>query len=177
MRTKSVVAAVVTTAIAAGAAGAAVGQDTAGPPTGSFTFEVAIPMGVKHREGINPAVPRDRTRPKIADMLAGNADLLTDGKVTGRTHHVEVTTFTPRAKRYRGKGVWHWFDMHDFGGGNLLFTECFAEDSPTDNPCAVTGGTGRYAGARGSAVVQFAKARENRKERTVTVPIAVTFVP
>ena len=176
MRTKSVVAAVVTTAIAAGAAGAAVGQDTAGPPTGSFTFEVRM-NAAKHRDGINPAVPRDRTRPKIADMLAANADILTDGKVTGRGHHVEVTTFTPRTKRYRGRAVAHWFDMHDFGGSNLLFMECFAEDSPTDNPCAVTGGTGRYAGARGSAVVQFSKGRENRKERTFTVHIEVTFMP
>jgi hypothetical protein len=176
MRTKSVVAAVVTTAIAAGAAGAAVGQDTGGPPTGSFTFELRM-NAAEHRSGINPSAPRDRTRPKIADMLAGNADLLTDGKVTGRSHHMEVTTFTPRTKRYRGRAVAHWFDMHDFRGGNMLFTECFAEDSPTDNPCVVTGGTGRYAGARGSAVVQFAKGRENRKEQTFTVPIEVTFVP
>ena len=51
------------------------------------------------------------------------------------------------------------------------------EDSPTNNNCAVVGGTGRYAGARGTAVEDFVNVVEDKKEKTFTLPVNVTFVP
>ena len=65
----------------------------------------------------------------------------------------------------------------DFGAGNFLFAQCVREDSPTNNNCAVIGGTGRFSGARGSAVEDSIHGVEDKKNRTFTYTVTVTFLP
>jgi hypothetical protein len=159
----------------AGAATIAGGQSSAGPPTGTLSFKVRIGPQA-NRQGINPAVPRDKKRPKVADLQAGNADVLSmDGQIIGRAHNFDITTFEG-AKKYKGKAVTVGNSVIDLGGGNFLFAQCVREDSPTNNNCAVIGGTGRYAGARGSAVEDSAHGVEDKKAKTFTFPVTVTFV-
>ena len=164
-------------------AASAVGQGTGGTvgegARGTFEFALFFREAqAQRRTGVNPAVPRGKNRPKIADMLAGNADLLVGGRRAGINYHYEINTHAgPRTRRYRGGAVQTHTDIYDFGNGNLLFMACKAEDAPTDNHCAVIGGTGRYTGARGSAVQSFERAKEDRRARTFTLPVTVTFVP
>ena len=160
----------------AGAATIAGGQGSAAPPTGTLAFQIRFTQQTS-RQGINPAVPRNKKRPKVADLMAGNADVLsTEGQKIGRAHGFDVTTFEG-AKKYEGKAIHLETSVVDFGGGNFLFAHCVAEDSPTNNNCAIVGGTGRFAGARGSAVEDFGHAVEDKKNKTFTVTVTVTFVP
>ena len=78
--------------------------------------------------------------------------------------------------RYKGKALAISNTVYDFGGGNFLFTQCVREDSATNNLCAVVGGTGRFAGARGSAVEDFTHGVEDKKNKTFTGPVIVTFL-
>jgi hypothetical protein len=177
MKKRSLLAAgVVTLAVGAGAATIAGGQGSAGPPTGSLSFKVQI--SPKHnQQGINPAVPRDKKRPKVADLLAGDADVLSmDGQKIGKAHNFDITTFEG-AKKYKGKAISIGNAVVDFGGANFLFVQCIREDSPTNNNCAVIGGTGRFSGARGSAVEDSVHGVEDKKNKTFTFPVTVTFVP
>jgi hypothetical protein len=176
MRKRSL-AAVGAAAVALGVAGATVaGGQGAGPPTGTLTFQVRF-KDQRNLSGINPAVPRNKKRPKVADLIADNVELLsTAGQRMGKGHDFQVTTFEG-ARKYRGKAVTVGNAVADFGNGDLLFLQCLREDSPTNNNCAVSGGTGRYAGARGSAVEDTTHGVEDKKKRTFTFPITVTFVP
>jgi hypothetical protein len=177
MRKRSI-AAVGAAAVAFGVAGATVagGQGSAGPPTGTLSFQVRA-KEQRNLSGINPAVPRNKKRPKVADLFADNVDILsTAGQRIGKGHDFQVTTFEG-ARKYKGKAVSIGNAVADFGNGDLLFFQCLREDSPTNNNCAVSGGTGRYAGARGSAVEDFVNGVEDRKKRTFTFTITVTFVP
>jgi hypothetical protein len=178
-RRSFVVLGAITLALGAGAGAAATiagGQGSAGPPTGTLSFKVRIGPE-SNRQGINPAVPRDKKRPKVADLSAANADVLSmDGQTIGRAHDFDVTTFEG-AKKYKGKAISYGNSVIDFGGGNFLFAQCIREDSPTNNNCAVTGGTGRFAGARGSAVEDSLHAVEDKKNKTFTFTVTVTFVP
>jgi hypothetical protein len=165
-------------ALALGAGGAAIagGQGKAGPPTGTLSFKVQI-KDQRNLHGINPAVPRNKKRPKVADLSAANAPVFSiGGRRIGRAHNFEVTTFEG-AKKYKGKAVTIGNIVFDFGHGNLLFAQCVREDSPTNNNCAIIGGTGRYSGARGSAVEDTAHGVENKKKKTFTYPVNVTFLP
>jgi len=175
-RRSLVVAGAVTLVVGAGAATMAGGQGSAGPPTGTLSFKVQA-TDQASRGGINPAVPRDKKRPKVADLMAGNADVLSmDGQRIGKAHNLDVTTFEG-AKKYKGKAVSIGNAVVDFGGGNFLFAQCLREDSPANNGCAIIGGTGRYSGARGSAVEDYTHAVEDRKSRTYTFTVTVTFLP
>jgi hypothetical protein len=164
-------------AIGAGAVGSTIaGGQGAGPPTGTLSFKVQA-TSASNRGGINPAVPRDKKRPKVADLLAGNADLLTmDGKKVGKAHNFDVTTYEG-AKKYKGKAISMGNAVADFGSGNFLFAQCIREDSPSNNSCAIIGGTGIYAGARGTAVEDYTHAVEDKKNKTLTFTVNVTFVP
>lgn len=163
-------------ALAAGVTTIAGGQGGAGPPTGTLTFKVQVTMQ-PNRHGINPAVPRDKKRPKVADLMADNGDILSmDGQKIGIGHDFGVTTFEG-AKKYKGKAIDLGTTAVDFGAGNFLFMHCIREDSPTNNICAVVGGTGRYAGARGSAVEDAVHGVEDKKKKTFTFPVTVTFLP
>ncbi len=174
-RTSLVAAGAATVAVGVGGAAIAGGQDGAGPPTGTMSFKVRM-QDQRSLRGINPAVPRDRKRPKVADLMAASATVLaTEGQPIGRVHLVDVTTFEG-ARRYRGGAVSLASTVYRFGDGQL-FMQCVAVDTPTNNDCAVIGGTGRYAGARGSAVEDFRAGVEDRRKRTFTVPVNVTFVP
>jgi hypothetical protein len=122
-------------------------------------------------------VPRDKKRPKVADLMAGNADVLSmDGKKIGRAHNFDITTFEG-ARTYKGKAITVGNSVVDFGAGNFLFAQCIREDSPTNNNCAVIGGTGRFSGARGSAVEDSLHGVEDKKNKTFTFTVTVTFLP
>jgi hypothetical protein len=165
-----------TLVVGAGAASIAGGQGSGGPPTGTLSFKVRITQQPNHN-GINPAVPRNKKRPKVADLMAANADILSmTGQRIGRAHDVNVTTFEG-ARKYKGKAIGISNTVYDFFGGDFLFTECVREDSPTNNSCAVIGGTGRFAGARGSAIEDFTHGVENKKTGTFIGPVTVTFMP
>jgi hypothetical protein len=165
-----------TLAVGAGAASIAGGQGSGGPPTGTLSFKVRITSQRTHH-GVNPAVPRNKKRPKVADLMADNADILSmDGQKIGIGHDVGVTTFEG-AKKYKGKAITLGNTAIDFGGGNFLFMHCIREDSPTNNNCAVIGGTGRYGGARGTAVEDAVHGVEDKKHKTFTFPVTVTFLP
>jgi len=161
-------------------AGSAIGLGTGGTvgPRATGTLEVQIRFTDNRRsQGINPAVPRNKKRPKVADLMAANADVLsTEGQKIGRAHGFDVTTFEG-AKKYKGKAIQITTDAIDLGAGNFLFAHCVGEDSPTNNNCAIVGGTGRFAGARGSAVEDFVHGVEDKKNKTFTLPVTVTFVP
>jgi hypothetical protein len=163
--------------LALGVAGATIaGGQSAGPPTGTLSFKVVI-KDKKNLRGINPAVPRNKKRPKVADLRAGNADVVsTDGKKIGKVYNFDITAFEG-AKKYRGKAVDIGNAVVDFGSGNMLFAQCVREDTPTNNNCAIIGGTGQYSGARGTAVEDFLNAVEDRENRTFTLPVNVTFMP
>jgi hypothetical protein len=178
MRKRTLVA-VTAAAAVAGAVGATVaGGQGAGPPTGTLSFKVIFKEHAPaSRSGINPAVPRDRKRPKVADLAAGNVDVFTpEGQKIGRAHNFDITTFEG-AKKYKGGAVTIGNPVVDFGGGNLLFAQCLRADSPTNNSCAIIGGTGRFSGARGTAVEDFQHGVEDKKAHTFTLPVNVTFMP
>jgi hypothetical protein len=78
--------------------------------------------------------------------MAANVDVLSlTGEKIGRAHHFDITTFEG-ARRYKGTATAIGNSAVDFGGGNFLFYQCVTEDSPTNNGCAIIGGTGRYSG-------------------------------
>jgi hypothetical protein len=165
-------------ALALGVAGANIagGQGSAGPPTGTLSFKVQV-KDKRNLHGINPAVPRNKKRPKVADLTADTTSLLSlDGQRIGIAYNFDVTAFEG-AKKYKGKAVSIGNAAADFGNGDVIYVQCLREDSPTNNNCAVIGGTGRYAGARGSAVEDFNNAVEDRKNRTFTFQVNVTFLP
>jgi hypothetical protein len=164
-------------AIGAGAVAATIaGGQGAGPPTGTLSFKVQA-TSQSNRGGINPAVPRDKKRPKVADLTAGNADVLaTDGRKIGKAHNFDVTTLEG-AKKYKGRAITMGNSVVDFGAGNFLFAQCVREDSPSNSSCAIVGGTGIYAGARGSAVEDYTHAVEDKKNKTFTFTVNVTFIP
>jgi hypothetical protein len=165
-----------TLVVGAGGATIAGGQGSAGPPSGTLSFKVQVDSN-QTRQGINPAVPRDKKRPKVADLAAANADVLSmDGQKIGKAHNFDITTFEG-AKKYKGKSISMGDSVVDLGGGNFLFAQCVREDSPTNNNCAIVGGTGRYAGARGSAVEDSLHAVEDKKNKTFTFMVTVTFMP
>ncbi len=170
-----VAAGAATLAVGAGGATIAGSQDGAGPPTGTMSFKVRMEDKPNVR-GINPAVPRDRKRPKVSDLMAGNATILaTEGQPIGTAHFVDITTFEG-ARRYRGRAVSSASSVYRFSDGQL-FMQCVAVDLPINNDCAVIGGTGRYAGARGVAVEDYRAGVEDRRKRTFTLPVNVTFMP
>ena len=120
-RRSFVVLGAITLALGAGAGAATIagGQSSAGPPTGTLSFKVRIGPE-SNRQGINPAVPRDKKRPKVADLSAANADVLSmDGQTIGRAHDFDVTTFEG-AKKYKGKAISYGNSVIDFGSGNFL---------------------------------------------------------
>jgi hypothetical protein len=163
--------------LALGVAGATIaGGQSAGPPTGTLAFKVQI-KDKRSFHGVNPAVPRNKKRPKVADMTADYAVVLsTSDQRIGKAYNFDITAFEG-AKKYKGKAVSIGNAVIDFGSGNMLFAQCLREDSPTNNNCAVIGGTGQYSGARGTAVEDFRNGVEDKKNKTFTLPVTVTFMP
>ena len=163
-------------AVCIGAA-SAIGQGTGGSvgpqATGTLSFELRF-TPAKRRSGINPAVPRDKKRPKVMDMTGGNVDILVNGQKMGLAHGAEVLTFEG-AKKYKGGAEGLSTIMLDFGSDNLIFGACRFSDDERNNPCAITGGTGVYAGARGTAVQDYSQGREQGK--TFFLPVRLTFIP
>jgi hypothetical protein len=143
----------------------------AGPPAGTLSFNAVFKENSGNRDGINPAVPRDKKRPNVADLAAGNVDIFSpQGQKIGRAHNFDITTFEG-ARKYKGGAVSEGFPVVDFGGGNFLFAACIRTDAPANNSCAIIGGTGRFAGARGTAVEDFQHGKEDKAAHTFTLPV------
>ncbi len=175
----------VTAAVAAvggaGLAGSAIGQGTGGTlgegAVGQLTVKLRID-GAKQKRGINPAKGNAKTkRPKVADLLGGNGDVLdTANKRIGRVHGVDVVTFQG-AKKYKGGAESIGMKILDFGEDNLLFYTCRTSDDERNNPCALSGGTGRFAGARGVVLEDFKAGQAESSKRVLIVPATITFIP
>lgn len=177
MKRRMLVVAAIAAALGTGlGVGAATGQGTGGTvgesATGQLAMTLEFRLRSKTQHGINPAVPRDRKRPKVADLGAGNGAVLIDGRRAGRHHGFDVATFEG-ARKYRGGAEFLGFTMVDLGNDDLLFSMCRSSDDERSNPCAVVGGTGRFAGARGFI-------RDTGPQRTkegFRVNLVVTFIP
>lgn len=138
---------------------------------GTLDFSIVL-KNTKSSQGINPAAPRNRRRPKVADMTAGNGELRVDGRRVGTAHSFEVTT-DEGARRYRGGAEFLQTFMGDFGKDDVIFGHCRASDDPRKNPCAVVGGTGRFAGARGI----MTQGEVTGTKTTQTIRFRITFIP
>lgn len=174
-------AAVAVLAVGAGFAGSAIGQGTGGTVGAGAQGTLSVSFKFtksKYAGGINPAVPRNKTRPVPADAQAGYADMLdASGKSIGRNHYYDFVTYPgPNpTKKYKGGAELIDTNMLDFGDDNLLFMTCRASEDNRNNPCAITGGIGRYAGARGTALIDSTNAVETKT--TVTLKVNIAFIP
>jgi hypothetical protein len=166
----------------------AVGQGTGGTlgesAVGSATFTIVIPFGQKGTNGMNPAKGNGKTRrPRVSDMTAGWAHIVTgDNQRVGRGFQAQFVAFEGARKKYKGGSTGIETIALDFSpkgspGTQAVYLSCIAEDSPTNNHCAITGGTGRYAGARGTALQDFNAGKEDKKAKTFSFPLTLTFVP
>jgi hypothetical protein len=180
VRRKLMWAAIVAVAAASALIGAAEGQAPGPSATGQLTFLVRATDRPSHN-GTNPAVPRDKSRPKIADMLAANEQLLdpTTKAVIGGAGDFDVVLFNgPPAKKYRGGAIFTENVMLYFGNfsdHNYIFAQCVEKDGASNEACGISSGTGRFAGAKGSAFVDFKSATEDRKNHTFTFKVTITF--
>ena len=98
--------------------------------------------------------------PSVVDELDGDGEILApDGSVIG---HFELASFATREEAGREQRM--TLGEYNFGGGEDAIMIMGANDYPAggglpDKPIrfAVTGGTGKYAGAAGQCGVSFAK--------------------
>jgi hypothetical protein len=185
VRRKLMLAAIVAVAMVAVAAasaliGAAGGQAPGSLATGQLRLLVRATDRSSHN-GTNPAVPRDKSRPKISDLLASNQQLLDPATraVIGGSGDFDVVLFNgPPTKKYRGGAIVMenvMLYMGNFRDQNYLFLQCVERDGASTESCGVSSGTGRFAGARGSAFVDFRGATEDRKNHTFTFKATITF--
>jgi hypothetical protein len=106
------------------------------------------------------------------DMWGLNAKIFVEGKAAGRSHAVLTWTRLGRGRQERGAAnILHV--VEDFGNGDTLVYEGVQVNSPRDIPLAVVGGTGKYAGADGTAAIKEISASGRTLRETVTV----TFMP
>ena len=173
---KAVAAGAVVVAAAVGAATVADGQSAGAPESGTFTYEVETKFSARpsptSNPGVNPALPRDPDRMNAGDMWGLNARILVDGKAAGRSHAVLTWTRLGRGRQERG-GAHVIHVVEDFGNGDTLVYDGVQVNSPRDIPLAVVGGTGKYAGADGTATIEEISARG----RTLRERVTVTFTP
>jgi hypothetical protein len=161
--------------IALGTAGVIVvdaGGQAAAPPTGTLEFDV-VNQTSGATAGANPAGgPRQRF-PRIADLMAGNGKVVIDGRSAGRWDTITVTT-----DRGNGRGggdaggiaqgiVTIGQDALVLGGARVSYHDRADVTGP------ITGGTGRYAGARGVAVSRVTQSTP----RTLRQHFVLTFMP
>jgi hypothetical protein len=180
LRRKLMLAAIVAVAVASALIGVAGGQAPGPSATGQLTFLVRATDGPSHN-GTNPAVPRDKSRPKIADMLAANEQLLdpTTKAVIGGAGNFDVVLFNgPPTKKYRGGAIVTenvMLYLGRFSDQNYIFAQCVEKDGASNESCGISSGTGRFAGAKGSAFADFKGAIEDRKNHTFTFKVTITF--
>ena len=165
-------------AVSAGVATVAGGQSGGAPESGTFTYEIVTKFNSEpsptSNPGVNPARPRDPDRQNAGDIQAFNYRIVTDGKATGRGHAVRTWTRLGRGRQARGEGsIIQAVD--DFGGADTLAYTGVLVGSPRNIPLAVTGGTGRFAGADGTVMVEVISFKE--KTLTLREKITVTFTP
>jgi hypothetical protein len=138
-----------------------------GPPTGTQVFEVRIPQAAF---GVNCGNRQQRVcfnRARLASIGAGNGTVHVDGRKVG------TAVFANIVGKRRGRNI----DLELFfativfdEGSTLSFQGASAEGGI---PYAVSGGTGTYAGARGSATQADLPSRTNREFR---LRVTVTFL-
>ncbi len=172
---KRLVAGAVAVALVGVGVGTAIGQGgggTLGPgAVGSKTFEVRIKQ---NQFGVNCGNLPDnrcfRRGPQIANLLAGN------GAIFDGSNRVGTALFANIISRKLGRN-----------GSQDVFLATITFDNRADSlsvlgpstsrgstlPYAIIGGTGTYAGARGS--VTEGRSSETRTE--VRIPLNFTFIP
>jgi hypothetical protein len=119
---------------------------------------------------VNPVLPREPDRMNSGDMWGLKAKIFVDGKAAGKSHAVLIWTRRGKGRQERGSAsILH--AVEDFGNGDTLVYEGLQVNSPRDIPLAVVGGTGKYAGADGSATLEEIsfEGRTLRERVTVTV--------
>lgn len=175
---KAIAVGAVALAASAGLATMAGGQSAGAPESGTFSYEVVTKFSSKpsptSNPGVNPARPRDADRQNPADINALTARIFVDGKAAGRSHAVLTWTYLGRGRQQRGGG--NIIDVvDDFGNDDTIAYRGLQVNSPRDIPLAVLGGTGRFSGADGTAVIE--EISVNERTRTVRERVTVTFTP
>ena len=173
---KAVATSALALAAAVGVATVADGQSAGAPESGTFTYEVETTFSARpsptSNPGVNPALPRDPDRMNRGDMWGLNAKIFVEGKAAGRSHVVAIWTRHGKGRQERGAAnIIHV--VEDFGNGDTLVLDGVQVNSPRDIPLAVVGGTGNYAGADGTAVIEEISFRG----RTLRERVTVTFTP
>ena len=156
------------------AVGSAVGQGTGGTlgagAVGTKTFEVRIKQS---QFGINCGRPSPANcfrKPRLASVGAGNGTVYVAGKKVGTAVFANVTG----KKLGKGNTLDLFFATIVFDDGNTLSAQGATREEENPLPYSVTGGTGTYAGARGTIVDSEAPGGTREEFR---INVNVTFIP
>lgn len=158
------------------AVGTAIGQGTGGTlgagAVGSKTFEVRIKS---NQFGINCGNYTQREcfrRPRLASVGAGNGTIYVAGKKVGTAIFGNITG--KRLGKEDSLDLFFATGVFD-DGSTLSFQGADSEAKQFESlPYSLTGGTGTYAGARGTVVDSEAPGGSNSEFR---VNLSVTFIP
>jgi hypothetical protein len=138
-----------------------------GPPTGAQVFEVRIPQAAF---GLNCGSQPQRAcfnRPRLGSIGAGSGTVWVDGRKVGDA----VFSNTVGKRLGRNNTLDLFFATVVFDEGSTLNFQGASSNAAI--PYAVSGGTGTYAGARGSATQADAPGSTNREFR---IRVTVTFL-
>jgi hypothetical protein len=125
------------------------------PPVGTLQID-ATSRPTPSTFGIN-RVSRRAQGPHVGDILVSNGTFVEPGGRRGTWHSTRFVTDQGNG-RPNARGVKYTaFVAFDFGHGDTLFASAFISPSDLSGPDApvpgtVLGGTGRFAGARGTGV-------------------------
>ncbi len=169
----------VTLVASASLAALAGGQSGGAPESGTFTYEVVTKFSAKasptSNPGNNPALPRDPKRQNAADINAQFGRIILDGKAAGTEHTVLTWTRTGRGRTGRNETVLLDSVAYFDNGDQLVLQGLQGRNLDPDTPVAVVGGSGRYAGADGTALIEEISFTE--RTRTLRERVTVTFTP
>jgi hypothetical protein len=107
-------------------------------------------------------------RPRLASVGAGNGDVYVGGRKVGTAVFANIT-----GKTLRRGSLDLFFATIVLGAGNTLSVQGASNDAGGQLPYSVSGGTGEYAGARGTVTESEAPGGSNREFR---VNVTVTFL-
>jgi hypothetical protein len=150
--------------MAGGLVASAGGQGQAAP-SGTVTYDVVQKLDADHI-AVNSATGGKRSvdqRPRLGDILVANFDVRQRGRIVGSAHITQTTT------QSKGRLRWVRTSVTQLPQGEIHLISFI---TPTTKPRSgsVVGGTGAFAGARGTA--RFTEVRRGSISREV-----VTFTP